>query len=428
MIKIFCDVCGVIICYVISFICYKNISNQELKILKFKNILILLLISSLGYFNNYINFSVTRAIVHLLILTLLFYLIFNENIKKTFIKALIIYIVVCICELLLSFVIVFTVNIYFNNNIIIKLFFSTIVMLFSLLVFESNKVINFSKKTVEYLINKKSSIVNLLFTIFLCSIILLIFKMAVNTTLNTYVNNILILIIVLVFFIFFIIQYIKTKKAEEKEEILLDFVSKYERILDNDRINKHEILNNLLILKSFKNKNTKEYEETLNLIIKEYENKDKNLFVNLYNLPAGLKGLLYYKVYEMKNFNINVFLNISNKVIPKLEKIDSKNFAKLCKILGIVLDNAKEASENSEDKNIAIDIYKENKKIVIYVENSTKNDVEISKIYEKNYSTKGKDRGLGLYIAKEIVNNSVIFELEQFINESKNFVSIITII
>jgi two-component system sensor histidine kinase AgrC len=205
-------------------------------------------------------------------------------------------------------------------------------------------------------------------------------------------------------------------------------VSKYERILDNDRINKHEILNNLLILKSFKNKNTKEYEETLNLIIKEYENKDKNLFVNLYNLPAGLKGLLYYKVYEMKNFNINVFLNISNKVIPKLEKIDSKNFAKLCKILGIVLDNAKEASENSEDKNIAIDIYKENKKIVIYVENSTKNDVEISKIYEKNYSTKGKDRGLGLYIAKEIVNNSVIFELEQFINESKNFVSIITII
>ncbi len=430
MIKIICDSLGVIICQIISLNCYKNISSYDPKLLNLKNLLILIATSILGYFNNAINYSAAKAVIHFLILVLLFFLVFNENLKRTVIKSIIIYLILCSFELIFSFIIIFT-KVYADSiqeNVIIKLAYSVVIMLFTLLFFEFGKIKALIKRTVDSLSNKKNLVVNILSYVLFAAVLVVAFEFSKSLTLDSYLSNIFILTIVTLFFVFFIIQYIKVKKAEEKEEILLNFMSKYEKILDKDRINRHEILNNLLILKSFENRNTKKYEEVLNSIIKEYENKDKNIFVNLYNLPTGLKGLLYYKVYEMKNSNIDVTLSISNKVLPKLEKMESKDFTKLCRMLGIILDNAKEAAENSNVKNVILDIYEENKKIVIYVENTTKNKVDINMIYEKNYSTKGKNRGLGLYLAKEIVRNSTIFGLEQYSNEPGKFVSIITIL
>ena len=58
-------------------------------------------------------------------------------------------------------------------------------------------------------------------------------------------------------------------------------MSKYEKIIDEERINRHEMLNNLLMLKSFKNKNSKKYDDTINEIIKLYEKNGKETIKNV---------------------------------------------------------------------------------------------------------------------------------------------------
>ena len=214
------------------------------------------------------------------------------------------------------------------------------------------------------------------------------------------------------------------KKAEEKEEILLDFMKKYEYIIDRDRVNRHEWLNNLLILKSVKNKSDSEYNEVLDKFIKMYQANETGFVRNIYNLPSGLKGIIYYKIYDMKKSNIEVVTNISTSAVTKLDDINPELFVKTCKIIGILLDNSLESAIVSKEKQIVIDIYEENKEIYFYLENTIKEKVDLTKINHKNYSTKGKNRGLGLHLVEKIIKEQPNLKLIQK-QENNKFISIL---
>ena len=100
-----------------------------------------------------------------------------------------------------------------------------------------------------------------------------------------------------------------------------------------------------------------------------------------------------------------------------LEKIDNKTYTMICKIVGIVFDNAIEATLSSKKKQLLFDVYEENNDIIIDIEISFNNTVYIEKISNKNYSTKGKNRGLGLYIVKKMINSNKKLSLEQKIDK-----------
>ena len=100
--------------------------------------------------------------------------------------------------------------------------------------------------------------------------------------------------------------------------------------------------------------------------------------------------------------------------------VDSYDF---CVILGILLDNAIEAAKESDEKivNVKFQRNKKNNKVVI-VENSYKDkDIDITKIFEKGYSTKPEspDHGLGLWNVKRILSHTS--ELELFTSRGKMF-------
>jgi two-component system sensor histidine kinase AgrC len=221
-------------------------------------------------------------------------------------------------------------------------------------------------------------------------------------------------------------SYIKTQKAIQQQETLLSFMSKYEKMIDDERVNKHEMLNNLLILRSFKNKNSKEFTETLDDLIKANDNI-KDSIKNIYSLPPGLKGILYYKVYDMKALNIEVTMNISKKINSSFKSINSKEYNNLCKVITILLDNAKDAASTSKEKFVLIEFYIENDNLVFSIGNSYKDKVDINKLSTINYSTKGKGRGLGLFIANNIINNTKNMKLEQKIINDNIFSSILKI-
>ena len=85
------------------------------------------------------------------------------------------------------------------------------------------------------------------------------------------------------------------------------------------------------------------------------------------------------------------------------------NIYEFIKIFGILLDNAIEASSKSKEKvvdvHISIDFYNRKQNFVISNTYCNK-DVDLDKIFEKDYSTKEQKSGFGLWEAKQIANNT----------------------
>ena len=202
---------------------------------------------------------------------------------------------------------------------------------------------------------------------------------------------------------------IKAKRESNKTETLLKYMTKYEQIIDEERMNRHETLNNLLLLKSIKDKNSVDFDVSMKDIICLYEKNGKETIKNIGTLPTGLKGILYYKMDSMKKFDIDVMARISNTASPIIEELKGKDYNSVCKILSILLDNANEAACESKEKSVLIDISALDGTLNIIVENSFKDKVNIKKLHNRYYSTKGNGRGLGLFLANKIVkeNNNV---------------------
>lgn len=81
-----------------------------------------------------------------------------------------------------------------------------------------------------------------------------------------------------------------------------------------------------------------------------------------------------------------------------------------CKILGIFLDNAIEAAEESTEKEIHISFRRiaDEKLQVFTIENTYKDkNVDTEKIFEKDFSTKNRNSGIGLWEVKNIVDRNI---------------------
>ena len=89
----------------------------------------------------------------------------------------------------------------------------------------------------------------------------------------------------------------------------------------------------------------------------------------------------------------------------------------ISRILGILLDNAIEASINSEEKIVNVIFINEfgTNTNIIEIENSyLEKNIDMKKIFDKNFTTKetSKNSGLGLWKVSEIVKNDERLILE----------------
>lgn len=408
-------------------ICYERLSNTKFKA-NFKNIVVFFIFGCLFIANNYlIDGVMNRVIISVTLLTIMFKLIFNDNMKATLAKSLICYIVLVLIEMLLSIILVnlkYVSITDFNSSILVKCVVSFIELYLTILFIKNEKCNKQLNKVVEA--TGKEIIVNVFLIASAITMIILISKYEKSFNTTTYFTNLILILIFTGLMFISVRNNIKAKKESEKIETLLKFMSKYEKIIDEERINRHEMLNNLLMLKSFKNKNSKKYDDTINEIIKLYEKNGKETIKNVSTLPSGLKGILYYKVEDMKNNEIDVNINISKKIKSLLDIINTKEYVSLCKIFGIVLDNACDAAKESKEKSVFIEVFEIENKIYINVENSFKNKVDVNKLKEQYYSTKGKGRGLGLFLANKLIKESESIDMVQRVEEDR-FISEITV-
>lgn len=123
----------------------------------------------------------------------------------------------------------------------------------------------------------------------------------------------------------------------------------------------------------------------------------------------GIYNLLTKKYHEADSKNIKVNMTF----LLDLSTLHMKIY-EFARILGILLDNAIEASNECDEKIINLDFRDDSKnsRQIIRIENTYKNkDVDTEKIFEKGISSKENHTGLGLWEIRKLVKKNTNINL-----------------
>lgn len=421
---------GILINVFIMGYCYKKISNvSDIKRIDFKYCFLIFVASIIIFFMNlYVDFKY-RTFLVMFIMFLFYKVLYNESIANTFFKTIIIYLFLIIGDFLVSLLTMFIPNIKsigIDYISFVKDACTILDSIFMFLIFKNQKFTHLITKLINYLFSKLKYFVFVLLFFAFSSFWIIAYKNAFDLNITTFLMTFCLIVFFILLCIAMIYQYFKNKTAEKEQKQLLELMEEYENLLETGRENRHEMLNNLIVLKTEKNKASEKYEELLDDIIRQYQSKKSTNYSSLYKLPSGIKGIVYYKMANIKENEITFTSVISEEMYKLFDEMDTKLYYKVCKITGILIDNAIEASTMSDDKLLLVDIYKEKGLINIYIENTFEGTVDINLINKKGFSTKGKNRGLGLHIVSTILRENDNLSLEQRVVNNK-FVSILKI-
>ena len=256
---------------------------------------------------------------------------------------------------------------------------------------------------------------------FIC-ILVIFYNAFENIVLN---SNLIVSMIVMLVFVIILYSLIKQKmendKIVEKYDKLLEFIKKYEIIVEEQREIRHESKNQLITVKS-KVLNKEAGEEIIRYVdslLKDHKSYKEDKYSKFQYLPAnGLKGLFYYKAMEAEEKGINLSINIGKRVEDSiLSKLTTEDFKQLGRIVGVYIDNAIEASSISKEKKLGIEIYLHNEDVIVIIANTYSGKIDLETVGKVKYSTKGTNRGYGLMLVNKILNNSKRFIAERDVTE-----------
>ena len=194
---------------------------------------------------------------------------------------------------------------------------------------------------------------------------------------------------------------------------LIDYNDNYGKFLDEYKIYKHNINHKLSAMKAYGNKK-------INALIDDLLEEETSFSIKnneLYNVPNGIKGIVAGKLY---NKGYHVIIDNKIKKDPFIT-LDAKSFNSISECIGIALDNAIEASEETEEPIIIMDLYEDKENIYLKIGNNYCNSIDLDNIGSKYYSTKNRGSGLGLFSIKrnnlvkesiKIINNFYYIELQ----------------
>lgn len=269
------------------------------------------------------------------------------------------------------------------------------------------KVINYNLTT-----NKKIIVVSILTFLSLA----IFFYNFINTfRLNNGILGYVVIIITLITILFYLFkQKMDNDIILKKYDDLLNIMKNYENDIEEQRIMVHETRNELMTIKSKISDKEKEASiiKYIDSILGDKVSSKMSKYSKFKYLPSnGIKGFFYYKFTEAEERNIKVSVNISKKIEKSfLGELDTKNFKDLVRIIGVYLDNAIDASAESEDKKLGIEIYLTKTDIEIIISNTFANKINLDKIGKEKFTTKGKHHGHGLLLVKHILHNNTMFK------------------
>lgn len=373
----------------------------------------LIIFSGIFMLTYYFSYYIFNFFIILLIIFPIFAILKRKNVKFNLFN--------------LIFTILYTTALFKTSELLVTLVYTILKItlwinimdkvVFSILTFIFVKLftINLNNFTKQ----QSSVIYNLLLFI---SVFILVFYnfLSINSVMES--NNIplyyISISVITFFFILFILisssllknLHIKIEVEAEKQKLEQQkkYIESLEKNNNEIRKFKHDFNNIILGLEGYITSN-----EVNNIKLRDYfYNNIKNLNTKIELDNIVLSHLNNIKVPSIKNLLTNKIISAQNndfKVNISVEdEIDNfyVNEMQLSRILGIFLDNSLEAGlELDNNRFIELIILKANKTIVIQITNTFKNtNLDIDKINESGYSTKGENRGIGLSSANDIIS------------------------
>ena len=408
-----------LIFWITAYICGRILIKEE-KLNRIKLILATIIFAIILGVLNSTNFEFLYGIfkinVSYMLMCIYYCIVFNQTITKNSISALAFYLCMFLSEIIVAISLSLLLPLFNQKVEILK---DTILINLLVGAFATLIVLKLKKVLVKFIVNtekgNKGSII-IIFVILL-TLALLVFKIPVG---GWYFNaEFIITMLILLCFCIVALYILKQRSDIGKTTLMYQKVVEYSKttnkLLEDYRVANHEHKNQLSIIRQMTDKNNKKLVEYLDNLLDNKNISKYQWISSLNNLPSeGLKGLINYKLIEMENLGIKPIVSISKDISKiKLKELNTKQNDNLYSIAGVYLDNAIEASTKSKEKRINLDIHKEKKDLVIVIANTYKGKIDLNKMDEYGYSTKGKNRGIGLHIVKLILADTNIFSIRR---------------
>lgn len=414
---------SVVITCITTIIVIKNLSGINFN---FKNFIAFSIIYLILMSINVVHFDgISRIVINIMIIiTLSYSFLFYKNISNSVYYSLVYEIIAFIGEVLTStiFVVIFKINVAsyekFDFSLLI---FSIFNCLFAYLL-SRNKFICKNVRKLNKLISKNhKDWIYIIIIMILLSLLLVFNKYNLGSGINYYIN--VGMVIFVVFSLIYVIYNKFQKQAiEDKYNESMEYVLRYEKIINEQGKKNHEYNNQLMVIKGYINK-PERLSEYLDEVIGEHKTGQNYTVKQLGFLPdGGVKGLLYHKLSKMEDNNIKYYLYVDQNLKDKdIESFDLKTYRDLTKLLGVFLDNAIDAALKSEEKEIEVELKDKEDCLLLTISNTYDKNTDINKVGKSGFTTKGVGHGFGLSIVKDIAKTNS--EIETFSSkESDKFI------
>lgn len=390
-----------------------------------KNLIYVLSFSFIALLTIFLIPNPYNTYINLIACPILVYFIYKTNILNSILAEILPYVTFILIGTILINVYLLIFNVPANIVLTVpihKIIYSLMQYIFAYLIYVFCNHFNINLSLLNSL-GRKNSI------ILLINLIIGIIALAIQSYLATVYADALSLTVsissVLVLLIYFLISMYSLSRTSKLEATTQNLEEErlYNKTLtilyDNIRGFKHDFNNIVQSIGGYISTNNMEgLKDYYSGLIDDCK-KVNNLAVlnpELINNPA-VYSLLTSKYHKAEELNIKM----NFEVFLDLETLNIKTYD-LTRMLGILLDNAIEASSKCEEKIINITIRKDNKanRQLFVIENTYSNkDVNIDRIFEKGFTSKSekdnKNHGLGLWEVRKILsknNNLNLFTIK----------------
>ncbi len=398
-----------------------QLMNKKINITKVKNMVLVIIMILCGYLLFRVNLGFSKTIIAYCTFTLCYKYIYEITLEKSIILNFVSFLIHGICEILIAALLLFLIP---DTHKLEKYMYITplsgiLMLLFIIIIF-----LLFKNKLIKIPLILKNQKENTKFYMLLLICLSILFSININdwNDENLFYNIMTISIFVFIIILLFVEKYKIIKKEKEFDELLKQSQSIASLLQKYQKIN-HENNNDLRIIRS-KISNNKDVREYIDEILDEKNLSIENKWINELNKikDKGIYGFLSLKLNKMIDSGISVYLIISNKIKEyNFNGLNKKEYKELCRILGVYLDNAHDASVDSKEKEISIEILSKNKNLEIIISNTFNQKIQIEKLDNYGYTTKGKGHGIGLTLVNDIISKSKIISQKRKIIKNYYF-------
>ena len=270
-------------------------------------------------------------------------------------------------------------------------------------------------KLIKYVTGLKRKKLVILVTIYLHFILIYLYQPPHSCCHLHTITDILVIFTITGIGIFNISSEMKMDILNKHYQEMFECSKANAELLTKYKLQVHENKNKLLMINGLLNgpkKDVKNYVNSILQEMKDNQNTTNYWLSELKYIPLpGVRNFINYKLTQLKELGAEIEIFISSEV----EQVDPFSFGErdyndLSTILGVILDNMIESIKETDEKLVSLNMRLENNTINCDFVNSFSGDVEINRLNEIGYTTKGEQHGVGLSLLSQIIKSNSRFE------------------